>query len=324
MLNKTNARKGRIRMSETENKVVEEQLTMADFEEEINRSFHRMREGDIVNCTVIDIKEDGVLVDIGSYAEGKISIGELSDDPHFSMYGNIEKGQQFKCTVLEVDNGEGYVILSKKQAYSEEAWKSLIDAMEQEKVFTVTVDSVVNAGVIAYVDGIRGFIPASQLSISYVENLEDWVMKKLEVQAITVEPEKKKLVLSAKVVEKKNAEMAHQQKLSSLQKGIITTGTVEKIAPYGAFVTIGEGVTGLVHISRICGKHIKSPNEVLKLGDEVKVKIIDVVDGKISLDMKSVEDIAAVVEDIEEVPIEYSSEGTASTSLGSLLGKIKL
>lgn len=309
---------------EIEQKETEVQLTMADFEEEINRSFHRMREGDIVNCTVIDIKEDAVLVDVGSYAEGKIPVSELSDDPHFSVFGNLEKGQQFTCTVLEVDNGEGYVLLSRKQAHSEEAWESLKEAMENETVLTVTVDSVVNAGVIAYVEGQRGFIPASQLSLSYVENLEEWVSKKLEVQVITVEPEKKKLVLSAKAVAKKKAEAAHQDKLTHLQKGIVTTGTVEKIAPYGAFVNIGEGLTGLVHISRICGKHIKSPNEVIKVGEEVKVKIIDVVDGKISLDMKSVEDMAPVVEEVETAPIEYISEGNAGTSLGSLLGNLKL
>ncbi len=311
-------------MSEIENNVNEEQLTMADFEEELSRSFHRIKEGDIVNCTVIDILEDGVLVDVGSYAEGKIPVAELSDDPHFSMFGNLEKGQQFNCTVLDVDNGEGYVLLSKKQAYSDEAWKSLKESMEQERVLTVTVDSVVNAGVIAYVDGIRGFIPASQLSLSYVENLEEWVSKKLEVQAITVEPEKKKLVLSAKVLARKKADEDYKNKLANLQKGIVTTGTVEKIAPYGAFINIGEGLTGLVHISRICGRHIKSPNEVLKLGEEVKVKILDVVDGKISLDMKSVEDKAPVVEDLDTAPIEYLSEGDVSTSLGSLLGKLKL
>ncbi len=311
-------------MSEIENKINEEQLTMADFEEELSRSFHRMKEGDIVNCTVIDILEDGVLVDVGSYTEGKIPVAELSDDPHFSLFGSLEKGQQFNCTVLDVDNGEGYVLLSKKQAYSDEAWKSLKEAMEQEKVLTITVDSVVNAGVIAYVDGIRGFIPASQLSLSYVENLEEWVSKSLEVQAITVEPEKKKLVLSAKVVARKKADEDYKNKLANLQKGIVTTGTVEKIAPYGAFINIGEGLTGLVHISRICGKHIKSPNEVLKLGEEVKVKILDVVDGKISLDMKSVEDKAPVVEDVDTAPIEYVSEGDVGTSLGSLLGKLKL
>lgn len=319
-----NLRKGRKSMSEKENMVTNESLTMADFEEEITRSFNRLKEGDIVNCTVIDIKEDEVIVDVGSYAEGKIPVAELSDDPHYSIYGNLEKGQQFRCTVLDVDNGDGYVLLSRKQAHSEDAFKALQEAMEQEKVFTVTVDSVVNAGVIAYVDGIRGFIPASQLSLSYVENLEEWVSKKLSVQVITVEAEKKKLVLSAKVVAKKEAEELQQQKLASLQKGIVTTGIVETIAPYGAFVRIGDGLTGLVHISRICGKRIKSPNEVLKVGEEVKVKILDVVDGKISLDMKSVEDRASVVEEIDTAPIEYVSEGSASTSLGSLLGKFKL
>lgn len=301
----------------------EENLTMADFEDAINKSFSRLREGDLVNCTVIEVKEDRVIVDIGSYAEGIIYVSELSDDPHFSIHSELIAGDIFKAYVLEVDDGNGNVILSKKQASSELAWEEFKAALEAGTKYTVTIDSAVNAGVVAYVNGIRGFIPASQLSLHYVENLEEWVGKKVDVIIITAERDRKKLVLSAKAVAKEEAEQEHRDKLSHLEKNVVTTGIVERIEPYGAFVAIGDGLTGLVHISRMCAKRIKSPREVVNEGQEVKVKILDVVDGKISLDMKSVSEAEEVVEDIDHAPVEYTEDGDAGTSLGDLLSKFK-
>ena len=301
----------------------EENLTMADFEDAINKSFSRLREGDLVNCTVIEVKEDRVIVDIGSYAEGIIYVSELSDDPHFSIHSELIAGDIFKAYVLEVDDGNGNVILSKKQASSELAWEEFEAALEAGTKYTVTIDSAVNAGVVAYVNGIRGFIPASQLSLHYVENLEEWVGKKVEVIIITAEKDRKKLVLSAKAVAKEEAEQEHRDKLSHLEKNVVTTGIVERIEPYGAFVAIGDGLTGLVHISRMCAKRIKSPREVVNEGQEVKVKILDVVDGKISLDMKSVSEAEEVVEDNDHAPVEYTEDGDAGTSLGDLLSKFK-
>ncbi len=301
----------------------EENLTMADFEDAINKSFSRLREGDLVNCTVIEVKEDRVIVDIGSYAEGIIYVSELSDDPHFSIHSELIAGDIFKAYVLEVDDGNGNVILSKKQASSELAWEEFEAALEAGTKYTVTIDSAVNAGVVAYVNGIRGFIPASQLSLHYVENLEEWVGKKVDVIIITAERDRKKLVLSAKAVAKEEAEQEHRDKLSHLEKNVVTTGIVERIEPYGAFVAIGDGLTGLVHISRMCAKRIKSPREVVNEGQEVKVKILDVVDGKISLDMKSVSEAEEVVEDIDHAPVEYTEDGDAGTSLGDLLSKFK-
>ncbi|HWT27020.1 MAG TPA: S1 RNA-binding domain-containing protein, partial [Mobilitalea sp.] len=113
-------------------------------------------------------------------------------------------------------------------------------------------------------------------------------------------------------------------KIGKLQLGIVTTGIVEKIAPYGAFVNIGEGLTGLVHISQICGRRIKSPNEVIKEGEQVTVKVIDIKDGKISLSMKAVEEKEEVVEDVEEAPVTYSTGEEATTGLAALLKNIKL
>lgn len=296
--------------------------TMADYEEAISRSFQRIVEGDLVNCTVIGIKEDAVTVDIGSYTEGVIPANELSYDPKFSLFSDLSIGDCFKGYVLKEDDGEGNLVLSRKRAHDLVAWDTFQEKMNAKDIVTVTIQEAVNGGVIAYLDGIRAFLPASQLSLSYVEHLEEWVNKTVDAIIITVDPEKKRLVLSAKEVEKQKADTLHKEKLSHVQKGIVTTGTIEKIAPYGAFVNIGDGLTGLVHISRICAKRIKSPNEVVKVGQEVKVKILDVVDNKISLDMRSVEEEAAV-EEAASAPIEYI-EDDASTSLGSLLSKFKL
>lgn len=298
--------------------------SMKEFEEEINRSMKRIREGDILTGTVIGMTDTEVIVDLGSYTEGIIRQEELSNDPRFSMKADVVQGEQIKAIVLREDDGRGNILLSKKQADDILAWDKLKELKESKEVITVKLKEVVNAGMITYLEGIRAFVPASQLSTVYVEDLESWVGRTVDVVVITVEEEKKRLVLSARELLWKKEQEEKQRRLNNLQKGLVTTGIIEKIAPYGCFVNIGEGLTGLVHISQICGKRIQSPNEVVKQGEEVKVKILDVKDGRISLSMKAVEDREAVTEEIGTAPLEYHSEGEASTGLASLLAGIKL
>jgi small subunit ribosomal protein S1 len=131
-------------------------------------------------------------------------------------------------------------------------------------------------------------------------------------------------VLSARELLWEQEQEERKRRMNQLQKGMVTSGVIEKIAPYGCFVNIGEGLTGLVHISQICGKRIQSPNEVVKLGQEVKVKILDVKDDKISLSIKAVEDREEVVEEIDTAPLEYHSDGEAVTGLGALLQGIQI
>lgn len=298
--------------------------SMAEFEEEINRSMKKIQEGDIISGTVIGVGDTEVTLDLGSYTEGVIRLEELSNDPRFSIKADIAAGDVVKAMVLSEDDGRGSILLSKKQADDVLAWDKLRELQESREVLEVKLQSAVNGGMIAYLEGIRAFIPASQLALSYVEDLESFTGKTLEVVVINVDEDKKRLVLSAREVlwEKQKEEQRHR--LNSLQKGLVTTGVIEKIAPYGCFVNIGEGLTGLVHISQICGKRIQSPNEVVKLGEEVKVKVLEVKDDKISLSMKAVEENEDVVEEIEEAPVEYTSGGEASTGLASLLAGIKL
>lgn len=298
--------------------------SMKEFEEEISRSFKRIKEGDIITGNIIGISDNEVTIDIGSYTEGIIPLFELSNDPHFSIHTDIKVGDTISALVIGEDNKDGSILLSAKQANDILAWDKLKEYLENRTPLSVKIQQTVNGGVITYVNDIRAFIPASQLALSYVEDLESFVGKTVDAIIITVEKEKKKLVLSVKEIEKEHAQKKHQDKINNLQLGLVTTGVIEKVVPYGVFVNIGDGLSGLVHISQICGRHIKSPNEVVKLNDSVTVKIIDVKDRKISLSMKAVQEQEEVVDDVNKAPIEYTSGESASTALGSLLANIKL
>ncbi|MEG1992917.1 MAG: S1 RNA-binding domain-containing protein [Acetivibrio sp.] len=309
----------------TEEEVVREEPTpsMKEYEDEINRSFKKIKEGDLIKGVVIGVSDTQVNVDLGYYTEGIILLEELSNDPRFSIKADVLIGDKITAMVLAEDDGEGNISLSRKQATDLLAWDKLREAKKLETVFKVKLSEAVNAGLVTYLEGVRAFIPASQLTLSYVENLEEWVGKTIDVQVITVEEDKKKLVLSGKEVARKLEQEERKGKISKLQKGLVTTGVIESIMPYGCFVNIGEGLTGLVHISQICGRHIKHPNEEVKEGQKIKVKILDVKDGKISLSMKAVSENEDSMDRAEDAPIEYSSGEEATTGLGALLAGFK-
>lgn len=298
------------------------QETMADYEEQINASFKSFREGDRVTGTVVSVEEEEVLLDLNTFSQGVIPAGEYSDDPAFHAMDEIRTGDTLSAIVLDSDDGQGRVLLSLKEAREDESWKKMEEALENRTIFSVKVLTSVNAGVVAYLEGIRGFIPASHLALEYVEDVDQFVGETLDVVVITADPEKKKLVLSAKEVAKEKAAKEHEKKLNALQKGFVTEGVIERIESYGCFVNIGDDLSGLVHISQICNKFLKSPNEVVKLGQTVKVKVLDVNEGKIRLSMKEAEDIAPEVKE-EEESIEYHDED-ATTSLAGILAGIKL
>lgn len=298
--------------------------SMDDFKDELARSFRKIKEGDIIKGTVIGISESEVILDLGYYTEGIVKLEELSNDPGFSIKADVKLGEEISATVISEDNGHGSILLSRKRADDILAWEKLKEAMAAKKIFRVKISEAVKAGVVTYLHGVRAFIPASQLSLAYVEDTSSWVGKEIDVVIITVSEQDKKLVLSGKEVEREKGTKEKRGKISRLQAGIVTTGTVEKIAPYGAFINIGEGLTGLLHISQICDKRIKSPTEVIKEGETVTVKILEVKDGKISLSMKAVAEKEDVIEDVEEAPATFSTGGEATTGLAALLKNIKL
>lgn len=302
----------------------ERKETMEDYAKELEASFRSIKEGDIITGTVIAVNEEGAILDLQYYAQGVIKAEEMSSDPNFNILEDVKTGDTIEATVVKTDDGEGNILLSKKEAVQVLAWDILKGYMDEKKSIQVKISEIVKAGAVAFVEGIRGFIPASQLSLTYVEDLEPWLGKQLEVRVITVDQEKNKLVLSAKAIEKEKAEAEINHKISMLAPGTILEGTVESLMPYGAFVSLPEGLSGLVHISQISQRRIKKPSEVLNTGDKVKVKVLNTNDGKISLSMKAVEENTEADEMEAHQAEEYSSKEEATTSLGDLFKKLKL
>ena len=301
---------------------MEEKLTMDDYATELEASFRKVQEGDVLTGTVIGVSDTEVTVDLKSYTDGIIRLEDYSEDPSFSVHSDVHVGDEVTATVLRTDDGQGHILLSRKAAADELAWKKLQQYMDENTVLDVKVGGVVKGGVVAYVEGIRGFIPASKLALSYVENLEDWLNKEIQVQVITVEPEKKRLVLSAREILREKAAEERRAKISNVQVGLVTEGKVESIQPYGAFIDLGDGLSGLVHVSQISEKRIKSPDVVLKVGDTVKVKVIAIKDGKLSLSMKALKDVAA--EEVREEKVVLPKSEELTTNLGELFKNLKL
>ena len=297
--------------------------TMKDYEKELEASFKKVQEGDILTGTVISVDEKEVVLDLRYYAEGIIPAEDYSREPGFNLKEDVHVGDEVSATVVRTDDGHGNILLSKVEATDVLAWDRLKEMKASGEVIDVVVKGIVNSGVVAYVEGIRGFIPASKLALSYVEDTNDYLNKHLQVQVIDVDEDSKKLILSAKELLREKAEEERKNKISNIQPGFVTEGKVESLQPYGAFVDLGNGLSGLVHISQICEKRIKKPSEVLTVGDTVKVKVISVKDGKLSLSIKEASDLMA--KDVEEETFEIPDSGEqATTSLGSLFANIKL
>lgn len=297
--------------------------TMKDYEKELNESMKKIEEGDILTGTVVSVDEKEVILDLKYYAEGVIPAEDYTREPGFNLKEEVHPGDEVSATVVRKDDGNGNILLSRVEAADVLAWEKIREYKESGEALDVTVKGITNAGVIAYVEGVRGFIPASRLSLGYVEDTEEYLNRQIRVQVIECDKDSKKLILSARELLREQAKEERKKKISNVQVGLVTEGTVESLQPYGAFVDLGNGLSGLVHISQICEKRIKKPSEVLSVGDRVKVKVTAVKDGKLSLSIKEASDMMA--KDIEEEVYEVPDAGEeATTSLGSLFAGIKL
>ncbi len=298
--------------------------SMEDYAAELENSMRKISEGDILTGTVIDVNEEEIIIDLQYYAEGVIKAEDYSSDPSVTAMDEIKIGDEISATVVRRDDGRGRIQLSKKEANAVLAWDKLQTLLDEKTDVEVKITDVVKSGVVAFLEGIRGFIPASQLSLSYVEEeaLEEYRNKKIMVRVITVDQEKNKLVMSAKDILREKAAEEKKKMVSNVEVGLVTEGVVESLQPYGAFVRLSNGLSGLLHVSQICEKRIKHPGAVLKEGETIKVKVTAIKDGKISLSKKALEEVAAV--EIQEEAIELPETEGLSTSLGALLAGLKL
>ena len=207
------------------------------------------------------------------------------------------------------------------------AWEKINKYKESGEILPVTVSGIVNKGVIAMVEGIRGFIPVSRLDVKRVEDTNEWLGKDIRVRVIEADMESGKLVLSAREILKEETAAARKAQremaISNIAVGSVVEGTVESLQTYGAFIDLGNHVSGLVHISQISENHIKSPKEVLEIGQKVQARVIKNKDGKISLSIKELMEEQRAKEE-EEIKQNISETESIGTSLGDLFSGLKL
>ncbi len=201
-------------------------------------------------------------------------------------------------------------------------WEELKQMKDDKTEVEVKIKEIVKGGAVAYLNEVRGFIPASKLSLNYVEDLNEFQGQHLKVRVFDIEVENKRLILSAREILKEAQEAKKQEELAKTKVGMVVKGVVDSIQPYGAFVKLENGLSGLVHISQISNRRLKTVQEVLSLGDEVTAKITKIQDGKLSLSIKALNDSLEPQE--EELDYEIPKSQQLTTSLGSLFANIKL
>ena len=257
-------------------------------EKTMNEEMNKQQEAEVKAEAPVETMED--------YAAELEASYKAFDERHFEL--------------PETDDAEG------------EKWAEFAQMMADRTVLNVKIAEAVKGGVVAFVNEVRAFIPASQLSTEYVEKLEDWQGKHVDAVIITVDPEKKRLVLSGREVEKEKKAAQRKERLAQFKAGDVVEGTVDNIKDYGAFVKLADGIDGLLHISQISTQRIKHPGAVLKEGQTVKVKILSIADGKISLSMKAL--IEQETEEEEHETFDYKETAAATTGLRDLLKGLKL
>ncbi|AFS78446.1 4-hydroxy-3-methylbut-2-enyl diphosphate reductase IspH [Gottschalkia acidurici 9a] len=239
----------------------------------LENSFKNISKGDIVKGQVISIGEE-VVVNIGYKSDGIITKQELTNDLNTNPYEVVKIGEQIDVLVLEINDGEGNVLLSKKRVDNKKSWQDLEGNYKNEDIITVKVTEVVNGGIVVNVKGLRGFIPASQVSNKFIKDLNSLIGRELDVKIIEFNKEKNRIVMSRKIIESEEIENTKERVWSKIKKGQKLNGKIKRLADFGAFIDIG-GVDGLAHISDLSWSRLKHPSEVVNVDDEIEVVILD-------------------------------------------------
>jgi small subunit ribosomal protein S1 len=237
-------------------------------------TFPIINEGEVVSGTVVRVDKDEVLVDIGYKSEGVIPVSELSIRRSVDPADEVQVGDEVDALVLTKEDAEGRLILSKKRARFEMAWKRIERAAESGEPVDGTVIEVVKGGLILDL-GVRGFLPASLVDIRRVQDLDEFLGKTLRCKVIELNRSRNNVVLSRRAVLEEERKEARQAILDRLSPGDVVTGTISNIVDFGAFVDL-DGIDGLIHISELSWSHVNHPSEVLQIGQEVRVKVLDI------------------------------------------------
>jgi small subunit ribosomal protein S1 len=231
-------------------------------------------EGEVVTGRVVRIDKDEVLVDIGYKSEGVIPSGELSIRKSVDPHDEVSLGEEVDAIVLTKEDQDGRLIMSKKRARFEKAWRRIEAAAESGEPVEGTVIEVVKGGLIIDL-GVRGFLPASLVDIRRVPNLDEYLGTKIETKVIELNRSRNNVVLSRRAVLEEERKEVRQQILDRLQPGLVVEGQISNIVDFGAFVDL-DGIDGLIHISELSWSHVNHPSEILNIGDTVQVKVLDI------------------------------------------------
>ncbi len=268
-------------MTDTTEKTTRE-LTMKDFFREENGEVIPVdesvlidfKDGDIVEGEVVRIDRDEVLVDIGYKSEGLVPSNELTIRKGADPHDVVDLGQRLEALVLQKEDADGRLILSAKRAAFERAWNRIEESYNEQRTVEGPVIEVVKGGLILDI-GLRGFLPASLVDIRRVRNLESFLGQKLECKVIELNRSRNNVVLSRRAVLEEERKEEREKILTSLEEGQIIKGTVSNLVDFGAFVDL-EGIDGLIHISELSWQHVDHPSEVVEVGEEVEVKVLEV------------------------------------------------
>jgi len=260
-------------------------MSELSFDEMLEESIKTIRNGDVVEGSVISVKPDEIVLNIGYKSDGIITRNEYTNDSNLDLTTVVSEGDDMEAMVVKVNDSEGQVILSYKRLAQEKGNKRLEEAFENHEVLTAKVIQVLNGGLSVVVDEARVFIPASLVSDSYEKDLTKYKDQEIEFVITEFNPRKRRIIGDRKqLLVAKKAQM-QEELLSRIKVGDVIDGTVKNVTNFGAFVDLG-GIDGLLHISEMSWGRVDNPGKLFKNGDEVKVFIKDINDKKIALSMK--------------------------------------
>lgn len=250
-----------------------EMLSKDEFMQQIEGSIKKIYPREVVKGTIIYVTDTEVMVNIGYRSDGIIKLDELSTDVTKRPKDLFSEGQEIDVYVIKLDDGEGNVVLSTKRVESLKDWQKLVEKYNNKELVEAEVIKEVKSGLLANIDGVSAFIPASHITTSFVKDFSPYIGKKLECFIINIDERKKKVVISRRAVEEKEAKEKLDLAWSKLNVSDVLTGTVRKLTDFGAFVDLGE-VDGLIHVSDIAWNRVKHPSDILTVGDTVEVVIL--------------------------------------------------
>ncbi len=260
-------------------------MSEMSFEQMLDESFKTIRNGEVVEGTVIDVKPDEIILNIGYKADGIISRNEYTNEPNVDLTTVVSVGDTMEAKVVKVNDGEGQVLLSYKRLAAEKGSKRLEEAFENQEVLTAKVTQVLAGGLSVVVDETRVFIPASLVSDTYEKDLSKYEGQEIQFVITEFNPRKRRIIGDRKQLLTAKKEEMRKELFERLHVNDVVEGTVKNVTDFGAFIDLG-GADGLLHISEMSWGRVENPKKVFKVGDVVKVFVKEINDDKIALSMK--------------------------------------